>query len=77
MTPPPLFGDPDEEQARIFLDLLDSRLRLLDKEIRFAQGAAPENLRSLHAEIRAIRGYIDRIHRRFPATRETTDSNTG
>lgn len=39
----------------------------------------PSTARSnpLHAEIRAIRGYIDRIHRRFPATRETTDSDTG
>ena len=67
-----------------FDPMLDAARKLVDFEGPLGWEHSAKNelvlgarVHRFHAESRAIRGYIDRIHRRFPATRETTDSDTG
>ncbi|WP_330230157.1 hypothetical protein OHA40_29810 [Nocardia sp. NBC_00508] len=60
--------DADLAQARVFLELLTLRARTLAREIGFAHRGDAAVRQELHAELSAVRRYIDRLHRRFPET---------
>ncbi|MBF6195824.1 hypothetical protein [Nocardia implantans] len=58
--------DADLAQARVFVELLTRRARMLVRDIESAQRRDPAARHELFSELCVVRGYIDRLHRRFP-----------
>lgn len=56
----------DLAQARVFVELLTLRARTLARDIESAHRRDPAARHELFSELRVVRGYIDRLHRRFP-----------
>ncbi|MGV9540289.1 hypothetical protein ACWDSF_03075 [Nocardia beijingensis] len=57
----------DLAQARVFVELLTRRARAWARDMESAHRRDPAARHELFSELCVVRGYIDRLHRRFPA----------